>query len=159
MDNKREIVCRRVEFVIHQALGNIQGADVTAVEASFCDKLMHADTIEGNMVGVAQSRQQVIGVQYRVLRNILESVGSMHGDVGKGAHKTATEVALEGFHTSDGFCGLDIAIERRCLLITFFDDIDKWLRQEICEMRSDTDRTHARSATAMWDRKGLMQVE
>ena len=53
VDDEREVVCGRVEVVIHQALGNIQSADVTALKATFGNELMHADAVKRNLICLA----------------------------------------------------------------------------------------------------------
>ena len=131
MDDEREVVCGRVEVVVHQALGNIERAHVAAFEASFCDELVHADAVKWNVISIAQFREQVVRVQDRILCDVFQPVGSMHGDVGKGADETAAEMSVEGFHASDGLGRFDKAIQRRLSLITFFDDANQWLRQKV----------------------------
>ena len=120
---------------------------------------MHADAVKWDVIGIAQSCQQIVGVQHCILRNILQPIGSVHGDVGEGADEAAAEMSVEGFHASDGFGGLDEAIQRRRLIVTFFDDANQRLRQEVRQMRGDTDGTDARSAAAVRDGEGLVQVE
>ena len=83
----------------------------------------------------------------------------MHGDVGKGAHEAAAEMSVEGFHPSDGFGGRDEAVQRRRLIVAFFEDADQRLGQEVRQMRGDTDGTDTRSAAAVRDGEGLVQVE
>ena len=73
VDDEREVVCGRMEVVIHQALGDVEGADVRAFEASFGHELVHADAVERDVIGVAQSGQQVVGVQHGVLCNVLRA--------------------------------------------------------------------------------------
>ncbi len=103
VDDEREVVRRRVELVVHQPLGDIQGADVAAFEASFRHELMHADTVIWYTIGIAQSCQQIVGVQHGILGDILEPIRSVHGDVGERPDEAAAEMAVEGFHSADGF--------------------------------------------------------
>ena len=57
VDDEREVVCRRMEVVVHQTLGNVEGAHVGTGEPAFGDELVHADAVKGNVVGFAQARQ------------------------------------------------------------------------------------------------------
>ena len=45
------------------------------------------------------------------------------------------------------------------VIVTFFEDADQRLRQEVRQMRGHTDRSHTRSAAAVWDGEGLVQIE
>jgi hypothetical protein len=56
----------------------------------------------------------------------------MHSDVGVGADESTAEMPVEGFHPSYGFGRSDKAVQRRRIIVTFFDDSDQRLRQEVC---------------------------
>ncbi len=103
VDDEREVVCGRVEVVIHQAFGDIQRADITAFKLTFGNEFMHADAVKWNIVCAAQAGLQIICVEHCILRNIFQTIGSVHGDVGIGADKSAAEVTVEGFHAADAF--------------------------------------------------------
>ena len=103
MDDEREVVGRRVEAVVHQPLGYVQGADIAAFEATLGDELVHADAVKGHVIGLAQACQQVVGVEDGVPGDIRQSIGTVHGDVGEGAHHAAAKMAVEGLHPADGF--------------------------------------------------------
>ena len=131
VDDEREVVRRRVEFVIHQAFGDVQRADITACELTFHHEFVHADAVIRDGVCAAQFCLQIVGVEHGILRNGFQAIGSVHGDVGVSADKSAAEVTVEGFHASDGLLGCDEAIERSDVVIAFFDDADQRRWEEI----------------------------
>src|SRR6266545_4556361 len=131
MDDEREIVRRRMEVVIYQALGNIEGTDIGACELSFGNKFMHADTVEWDVIRVAQAGLQIVRVQNRILRNILQAIRSMHGYVGICTNKAAAEVTVECFHASNALFGSDKAVEGWGVIVSFFHYSHKGSRQKI----------------------------
>jgi hypothetical protein len=105
VDDQREVVCGRVEVVVHQSLGDIQSADIRSFEASLRDELVHADAVIRDVVRVPQAGGQVIRIEHRILGHVLESIRAMHGDVGIGSHKAAAETHLDSQTLSDSECG------------------------------------------------------
>ena len=55
MNDQREVVCGGMEVVMHQALGDIQCADVTAFKLTFGYKFMHTDAVKWNIVSISQT--------------------------------------------------------------------------------------------------------
>ena len=60
-------------------------------------------------------------------------------------------MSMEGFHPSDRFGRFDETIERGRLIVTVINNINQGLRQEVRQMRGDTNRTHTRTAAAVGD--------
>ncbi len=62
VDDEREVVRGRMEVVVHQALGDVQGAYIAVLESSFCNKLVHADAVKRDFVRVAQTSLYIVGI-------------------------------------------------------------------------------------------------
>jgi hypothetical protein len=74
---------------------------------------MHTDAVKRDVIRVAQAGLQIVGVQHGVLRDVFQSVGSVHGDIGVRTDEAAAEMSVEGFHATDAVFGFDEAIQRR----------------------------------------------
>jgi hypothetical protein len=86
--DQREVDRRRVDPVVHQALGDVESGDaVLALQrARREDELVHAQTVEGQVVGVPQPREEVVGVQDGGLAHLAE-LRAVRADVGVRAHE------------------------------------------------------------------------
>src|SRR3989337_3907537 len=91
--------------------------------STFPHKLVHTNAIIRDVIGIAQSRQQVIGVEHGVVGDGAQPLRAVHGGVSEGAHEH-TEMAVEGFHSPDRPGWSDKAIKRReiLLFVAFFED-------------------------------------
>ena len=100
-DHQRKVDRRRVEAVVQQPLGNVQGLDAAVVERAVReDALVQARLALGQVIGRLQPRAQIVGVQNRHARGAAQPVASHAQDVGIGPHQHA-EVAGEGPHAAD----------------------------------------------------------
>ncbi|VBB40558.1 hypothetical protein TRIP_E300085 [uncultured Spirochaetota bacterium] len=91
----------RMETVIDQALGYIQGADAGS-DIAHGHELVHAGPRVLEFVGFLQPRPQVVRVQDRVFRYAAQTFGSLHPDVAIGADQDA-EVTVESLEPTDAF--------------------------------------------------------
>ena len=57
--DQREIVCRRVEVVVHEPLGNVQRADIRSWEAALCTAVLQlgARLLEGLLAEAGSGRR------------------------------------------------------------------------------------------------------
>ena len=131
VDDEREVVGRRMEIVIHQPLGDIQGADAGSVRPlAFGHELVHADAVVWDGIDTLQARLEVVGIQHGILGDLAQAVRAVHGNVGVGTHEHA-EVTVEGLDAPDGFLRRDEAEQRRLSSSAFFDDPDDGAGQEV----------------------------
>ncbi len=99
--DQREIVGRRMESEVHQALGDIERVHLWGIgKAPFYDELVHAAPVERHVISVAQLGQQIVGVEHRVVGDVPQAVPPVGADVGESPHVHA-EVAVESLYPAD----------------------------------------------------------
>ena len=146
----READGRRMEAVVHQALGDVLHLDARAAlewtrihDAFVCDGAVRA-TIE-HRVGMLQPLRDVVRVQDRDLRGIRQSLGAHHADVQVADRQDAGAAERCG---ADRTRALRRAESRGC--------VSREMRHEV---RGDTDRAHARTAATVRNAERLVQVQ
>ncbi|ENO93134.1 putative metal-dependent RNase [Thauera sp. 28] len=144
---------RRVEAVVHQALGDVdlgdagRGLDRPDVEDAFMRDAALAAGVEHRVV-VLEALGEVVGVEDRYLGRALEALSAHHRDVhprdrqdAGGAEWRGRDCALAQVGTVSAARGLHHVVGHE--------------GREVC---GEADRPHARTAAAVRDAEGLVQV-
>ena len=158
VNDQREVVRRRVEIVIHESLGDIQGVDIRHILPETLEhEFMHAGTVIGQDVGAFQFFLQVIGVEDGFFGNIPQTFLPKHGDIGEGADEDA-EVPMEGFDAPDALFGASEAVGGRGLIIARIGHDDMRVGEVIDQFLADHDRTAAGTSAAVGGGEGFVEV-
>src|SRR3954452_1134067 len=164
VDEQREVDRRRVEAVVEQALGEIERLEpeVLLHRRAGEHELVHADAVVGGgeVLGHAlllEPREQVVGVQHRGLRRLLEAVAAERQDVGVAAHEDAV-VALEAAQAADRLRPVVVEVEARAVAVAVLSPDDLRAHQVGLDAVGDRDRAGAGTAAAVGLREGLVQV-
>ena len=143
-----------MEAEVHQPLGDVQRGDaVLALEAARAeDELVHAQPVVGEIVGVSEAGEQVVGVQHGGLGHATQGrpVGA---DEGVGAHEDA-EGPGEAPHPPHGARPVALEVERP--IVPAHEDGHRQVR---LERRPDRDRAAAWPAPAVRLAKRLVEVD
>ncbi len=152
VNHQRKIDRRRVEAVVHQALGDIQGGDLVGLLAFVGeDAFVHAGAVKGQMVVRLQPLLDVVGAQDGALAGRFE-VGPHAADVAVGPHQDG-EIAVKGVQLADGLR----KFLRQPVAVALFDHPRD--RQKRRQALGHADRAGAGAAAAVGRGKGLVQVE
>ena len=150
VDEQREVDGRRVEAVVEQALGEVERLEpeVLLHRRAREHELVHADAVVGGrqVLGDAlllEPREQVVGVQHRGLRRLLEAVAAERQDVRVGAHEDAV-VALEAAQAPDRLRPVVVEVEARAVAVVGVAPDDLRARQVGLDAVGDRDRAGAR---------------
>ena len=100
--DQREIVGRRVEAVVEQALGDVERPHAGTLDDAAADELVHVHAVERHREEVAQLDTQIVGVEHRVLGIGAQAGRAVAPDIGIGAHDHA-EIAVERRYPADRF--------------------------------------------------------
>ena len=151
--DQREVDGRRVEVVVHQPLGDVQRRHaVLALQVARREhELVHAVAVVGQLVGVAQPRQQVVGVEHRRLRHLPEP-RPPHADERVRPHEHAERPA-EAAHAADRL--RPVVVEP--VVVALADDDRR--RQVRLDDVAHGNGAGARPAAAVRLRERLVQVE
>src|SRR3954452_22309701 len=164
VDEQREVDRRRVEAVVEQALGEIERlqAEVLLHRRAREHELVHSDAVVGGreVIGHAlllEPREQVVRVQHRRLRRLLEAVAAERQDVRIAAHEDAV-VALEAAQAPDRLRPVVVEVEARAVAVAVLAADDLRAHQVGLDAVRDRDRARARTAAAVRLCEGLVQV-
>ena len=159
MNDEREIIRRRVEFVIHQALGNIQRMDLRSVrQLPFENEFMHARTVKGQRIDLLQRFHHVVGVQRGEFAHPAQTFFTKHQDIDISLDHNA-EMAPEGADLAQALFRHLQSVERRQFVGLFLKDAGDRSRNVVRQEFLCTDRTGTRTAAAVRGGEGLMQIE
>ena len=164
VDQQREVDRRRVEAVVEQPLGEVEGADAELLlhRAAGEHELVHAGAVErdGQVLAgrLLEPRQQVVRVEHRGLRRLLQPVAAERQDVGEGAHEDAV-VALEAAQPADRLGPVEVQVEGGAGAVAGLVAHDLGPREERVDAVGHGDRPGARPAAAVRLRERLVQVE
>ncbi len=139
----------RVEIIIHQALGDVFRLDAVSLEFRQVENHFMGDAPPGagieHLVIGAQSRRDVIGIEDGVTRCIAQACTAHQFDIGVGDEQDTGAAIGRGAHRRNRLAAADR---------------DQGVaRQERLEMRGDADGAHARTAAAVGNREGLVEIE